>query len=260
MMKKEFQIKEPCQQLWDDMDKVQNGKHCDLCEKKVWDLDDLSNSEINSLFINNASICGKKSLVRPTLSSVFFILTLASASYSNAQTTKENILENNYQKNITINGKLVSEQKRKLLSGEISLVTLEKIYSAKADENGYFSLTFPEKVLSEYNIIRIDYTVLEFNNKEFTDYKSSIIKTNALLGKEHFEIEEKYYTIGGVAINSIQPPNFYYFDGKKIGKRKFEKLRKEFLDYKYLVFYDEVTVQKLTNRSFVDNLYLLYSK
>lgn len=114
--------------------------------------------------------------------------------------------------------------------------------------------------MTEYNIIRIDYTILDYNNKEFTDYKSSIFKTNELLGKENFEIEERYTTIGAVVITSPEPPDFYFLDGKKIGKRKFEKIKVEHPEYKYLAFYDEVIVQKLTKKSFVNNLYLLYSK
>lgn len=259
-MKKQFQIKEPCQQLWEDMHKVKNGKHCDVCNKKVWDLDKLSESEIHEITESNDSICGKKSLIKPAFSRFLLVLTLTSVTSVHAQNENKSLIENIHQNEIEIKGKLVSKEKRKLVSGEISLVTLEKLYSAKADEKGNFTLKFPEKILSEYNIIRIDYTVLEANNKEFTDYKSSIFRTTELLGKENFEIEERYVTIGAVVITNPKPPDFYYFDGKKIGKRKFEKLKKKFPDYKYLAFYDEVTVQKLTKKSFVDNLYLLYSK
>lgn len=259
-MKKEFQIKEPCQQLWDHMQDVTDGKFCDVCEKKVWDYDHISKTEIGEILERNDSICIKKSFLKPTFSNVFLAFTLTSAVYAHAQTNQQPSVENVYQKNITISGKLVSLKNMKLVSGEISLVTLEKLYTANADENGNFVLSFPEKVLTEHNIIRIDYTIIDLNNKEFTDYKSSIFKTNELLGKQNFEIEEKYVTIGGIMISDVQPPDYYYLDGKKIGRRKFEKVQKEHPEYKYLAFYDEVVVQKLAKRSYIDNLYLLYSK
>ncbi|KMQ59291.1 hypothetical protein ACM46_19350 [Chryseobacterium angstadtii] len=257
-MKKEFQIKEPCRQLWDDMQDVNDGKFCDVCEKKVWDLDQLSGTEINTIFKSNDSVCGKTSLLKPSLSSVFLALTLTSATYSHAQTGSNSPVENVYQKDITINGKLVSSENEKLIAGEISLVTLGKLYQAKADENGNFILSFPEKVLTEHNIIRIDYTV-KVDNKEFSDSKTSILKTSELLGKQNFEIEEKYVTIGAVMVIESKPPDFYFLDGKKIGRRKFETIRKENPEYQYMAFYDDVIVQKLSKKGYINNLYLLYS-
>ncbi|KXH78721.1 hypothetical protein [Chryseobacterium kwangjuense] len=259
-MMKKFRIKEPCGQLWDEMQDSADGKFCNSCRKKVWDFDQLPATEIDEILKTNDSVCIKKSLLKPALSGVFLALTLTSAISVHAQTNAKSSTENVYQKNITISGKLVSQYKMKLISGEISLVTLEKLYQAKADENGNFTLSFPEKALAEYNIIRIDYTVGGSNNEEFTDYKSSILKTNELLGKQNFEIEGKYVTIGAVVISDLQPPDYYFFDGKRIGKRKFEKIKKEHPEYKYLAFYDEVTVQKLAKRSYIDNLYLLYSQ
>lgn len=258
-MKNKFQIKKPCPKLWDDMTDIADGKFCDLCSKKVWDFDSLPETEIKEILNSNNSVCVKTSLLKPALSGVFLALTLTSAVYTQAQTGSKSLIENVYQKNITINGKLLSLEDRKLISGEISLVTLDRLYRAKADENGNFTLTFPEKALTEHNIIRIDYTISDPDNKEFTDYKSSVFKTSELLGKQNFEIEEKYVTIGAVVISEAQPPDYYYFDGEKIGKRKFEKIQKEHPEYKYLAFYDEVITQKLSNKNYINHLYLLYS-
>ncbi|WP_165439385.1 hypothetical protein [Chryseobacterium phocaeense] len=257
---KKFRIKEPCGQLWDQMQDFGDGKFCDSCRKKVWDFDQLPATDIDEILKTNDSVCIKKSFLKPALSGVFLAFTLTSSIYAPAQTDTKSLAENVYQKNITISGKLVSQYKMKLVSGEISLVTLEKLYHAKADEDGNFTLTFPEKALSEYNIVRIDYTVEGSNNEEFTDYASSILKTNELLGKQNFEIEERYVTMGAIVISDPQPPDFYFLDGKKIGKRKFEKIKKEHPEYKYRAFYDEATVQKLSKRSYIDNLYLLYSQ
>lgn len=256
-----FKIDKPCSENWENMLNIPEGKFCDLCRKKVYDLDTISSVDTKELLNKNSEFCGKKTSLKPALSGLLLALTLTSTTFSKAQNknSSTSATENIYQKEITINGTLTSSDKRELLSGEISLVTREKVYSATADKNGNFSLKFPEKVLTEYNIIRIDYTILDYNNKEFTDYKSTIFTTKELLAKQKFDINDNYMTIGGAIITDIQPPNFYYFNGKKIGKRKFEKLKKENPSYKYFVFYDEVTTQKLTKKSFVDTLYLLYS-
>lgn len=66
-------------------------------------------------------------------------------------------------------------------------------------------------------------------------------------------------TIGGAIITDIQPPDLYYFNGKKIGKRKFEKLKIENPNYTYFAFHDDTIVQKLTRKSYVDSVFLLYS-
>ncbi|MEG0926579.1 hypothetical protein [Chryseobacterium sp.] len=260
-MKEKFQISSPCSQDWENMEQVSDGKFCDECKKKVWDFDHLPETEIDAVLESNTSICAKKTYLKPTFSSVFLALTLTSSIYVNAQTeNNKSTTENVYQKEITIKGKLVSSRNAKLAAGEISLVTLDRLYSAKADENGNFTLSFPEKVLTEHNIVRIDYTTIDSNNKEVTDFKSSILKTNELLGKQNFEIEREYITIGAVYISDHQPPDYYFLDGKKVGKRKFEKIKAEHLEYKYLAFYDEVIVKKLSKKSFIENLYLLYSK
>lgn len=259
-MKKEFHIKKPCPQLWEDMQNTVNGKFCDVCEKKVWDLDHMPQTEMDEILKNNDSVCGKTSLLKPAFSGVFLALTLTSAIYTHAQTPNTSPVENVYQKNITISGHLVSLANRKLVSGAISLVTLDQLYEAKADGNGNFTLSFPEKALTEHNIIRIDYTIIDSNHKEVTDQKSSIFRTNELLGKQNFEIEELYVTIGGIVSSDNEPPDYYFIDGKKTGKRKFEKTRKEHPEYTYREFYDHVIVQKLSKKSYINNLYLLYSK
>ena len=66
-----IQIKNPCEEKWESMQEVQGGKHCNLCDKKVWDLDKLSDSEIRKITKDNL-ICGKKSFTKPIISSIFF--------------------------------------------------------------------------------------------------------------------------------------------------------------------------------------------
>lgn len=256
---KKYTINTPCQEAWEDMQEVNGNKFCEICTRNVWDLDRYSEKELDEIWENNPSVCGKISFLKPAISGALLALTLTSATYIHAQTGTSG-MENIYQKNITITGKLISRENAQLRSGEISLVTLGKLYSAKADEQGNFTLTFPEKALTKQNIIRIDYSVMYSNNEEITDYTTSILKTNELLSKQNFEIENKYVTIGAISIVDPRPPDHYFFDGKKIGKRKFEKIKKEYPGYKHLAFYDNVVPKELSGKSFIDNLYLLYSQ
>ncbi|WP_228391018.1 hypothetical protein, partial [Chryseobacterium sp. MOF25P] len=69
----------------------------------------------------------------------------------------------------------------------------------------------------------------------------------------------QYITIGDVIFLAHPPPDYYYFDGKITNKRKFKKLKQKNSNYKYMKFHDDVVVKKLTGKSFVNDLYLLYS-
>ena len=59
MMKKEFQISSPCSENWDKMQQAAEGKFCDLCSKKVYDLTGKTDEEIQTLLNINPSVCGK---------------------------------------------------------------------------------------------------------------------------------------------------------------------------------------------------------
>ena len=58
-MKKEFQIKEPCNVGRENMKEISGGSFCDLCSKKVHDLSHKSDEEIKILLDTNESICGR---------------------------------------------------------------------------------------------------------------------------------------------------------------------------------------------------------
>ncbi|RKT00831.1 hypothetical protein [Chryseobacterium defluvii] len=58
-MKKEIQIQSPCEESWNAMQSVSGGRFCDLCSKKVYDLTDKTDEEIQSILESNEAICGK---------------------------------------------------------------------------------------------------------------------------------------------------------------------------------------------------------
>lgn len=59
IMKKVFQIKEPCSVAREDMREIPGGNFCDLCSKKVYDLADKTDEEIKALLKSNSSVCGR---------------------------------------------------------------------------------------------------------------------------------------------------------------------------------------------------------
>lgn len=66
--------------------------------------------------------------------------------------------------------------------------------------------------------------------------------------------------IGAVVISDIDPPDYYYFDGKRIGKKKYEKMKTDLSDLKEVIIYEEAYTEIITGTNFVDSVYLLYSK
>lgn len=65
---------------------------------------------------------------------------------------------------------------------------------------------------------------------------------------------------GAVVITSPEPPDFYYFDGKRISKNKFENIKKENPNYDYIYLDEEVLTDIITKNAYVGTVYLLYSK
>jgi len=52
-------IPRPCQQSWDEMRPLDNGKHCSNCQKKVIDFSILTDAEVLNIFNSSAQkICG----------------------------------------------------------------------------------------------------------------------------------------------------------------------------------------------------------
>ena len=58
--KLKIQIPEPCSQLWNKMDKVDNGRFCNQCNKNLIDFTNFSDKELINFVQNNQSkVCGR---------------------------------------------------------------------------------------------------------------------------------------------------------------------------------------------------------
>lgn len=52
-----YEIASPCDQDWADMTGDEKCRHCDLCDKKVFNLSSMSESEVSSLIEGSEDIC-----------------------------------------------------------------------------------------------------------------------------------------------------------------------------------------------------------
>lgn len=52
-----YEIASPCGQDWDGMTGDDKCRHCDLCDKKVFNLSSMTDSEVSSLIEGSADVC-----------------------------------------------------------------------------------------------------------------------------------------------------------------------------------------------------------
>lgn len=249
-----FKIKNPCPKRWEDMEDLDGEKFCSSCQKKVFIVNNFTNKNLIA-----QNICGKITKISPAFSGLFLAFSLATTSCQPVLPATTNISEKTYKNQISIIGNIFSKEKRTIISSKITLINLANIYTATGDSQGNFSLTIPEKVIGDHNVVRIDYTIVDDNGKNFTDHTTSIIPKSELFGLENFQIENKFVTIGALYLTDYEPPDLYYFDGKKLSKRKFNKIKTENPTFANFVIYNEVIARQLSGKSDFNNLYLLFS-
>lgn len=58
-MNKKINIPDPCNQDWDKMTQIGNGRYCDTCKLTVVDFTKMSLDEIKNHLRNNSYVCGR---------------------------------------------------------------------------------------------------------------------------------------------------------------------------------------------------------
>jgi hypothetical protein len=58
-MDNKIYLPKPCSEKWDNMTPVERGKLCEICNRKVYDLTKMNNTEIISLINSEERVCGK---------------------------------------------------------------------------------------------------------------------------------------------------------------------------------------------------------
>lgn len=254
-MKSKFRIDNPCSVNWVDLENLGEHKFCVSCKKNVYDTEKLSLEILTS----SNGICGKITQLKPVFSSVFLAFTLATNSCTVLPQEKNASKVELNQNNITISGKIISKNENEMVHAEISVITLEKVYSAITNGNNEFSLKLPEKILNEQNVIRVDFITTDKLRKEYSNSSTSIISKTELMGLQNFIVENNSEFIGQLIYSGRKPPTFYYFDGKKVSKRKYNKIASDNPDFKNYRISDWALIKNLHQKRYLDNLYLLYS-
>jgi len=95
-------------------------------------------------------------------------------------------------------------------------------------------------------------------NGDIYENTSIIFTKNEQINKREFQIDSQHSYVGDVAIMLERPPDYYYFNGKSISERKFEKLKTENPDYQFFFFKDK-DAEIIARKSYLNSLQLLYS-
>jgi len=272
-----IKINKPCLEKWENMQDSPEGKFCDKCSKCVVDFTDKSAQEITKILNEKeeGSVCARifSSTTFKASSLVASVILTTNITFINGQTFTEN--QNNKsqitelkRENRTINfsGTLLNRKnKQPIVNAEVYFIQLKKYLKAITDEKGNFLIEIPYETINNENVIYINFQSLiaSKNSKDTTiiaveNNKLILSKTDLLRRKTYEFSTDRYTEIGAVVIVTPEPPDYYYFNGKSISKKKFEKLKKENPKYQYFSF-EGKEAEIIANDSFLDVLYLLYS-
>jgi hypothetical protein len=95
-------------------------------------------------------------------------------------------------------------------------------------------------------------------NADIYENTSIIFSRNEQINEKEFQIDSQHSYIGGVVIMSESPPDYYYFNGKSMSEKKFDKVKKENPNYQYFFFTDR-EAEIISGKGYLDSLQLLYS-
>lgn len=259
-MSSKIKIQNPCSESWESMTDISEGKFCEICSKKVWDLTGKSYEDIKEILNDNPKLCGRinRSKINIT-SSILIAISLTTISCSSQKSIQTGSTENILDKKIVIAGKIDSVKIGVLEVKSIKLVTKSNLYEGLIDSENNFKIEIPESVIQEKNIIKITFNQIR-NDKITKGSSIHLLTKKDLFSHKTLHADDGMYEIGAVVITTPEPPDFYYFDGKRISKNKFEKIKKENPNYDYIYLEEEVLTNIITKNVYVGTVYLLYSK
>lgn len=274
MKRNNVRIDNPCSEKWETMQEVPGGKFCEACSKNVFDFTGHTHEEIADFLKgkNEDKICGRISL-KPFSKIGIGLVLIANLSFAQVQVNSDlssHKIEEESISTTMVSGKLIQRRtKEGIADAEIFFISRKKIIKAVSDKEGNFILNIPNKLLKKKNILHIDFRKLSeakkkekgTSNSYADDYEDEtfIFSRDERMTNKKYLIGREYVTIGGVAVTNDLPPNYYYFDGKGISERKYNKLREGFPDYQSFFFYDKEVVKVINGVDPADGLYLLYS-
>lgn len=293
-MKKEFQIKEPCNVGRENMKEIPGGSFCDFCSKKVHDLTNKNDDEIKLILSSNDSVCGRIQASRLYFSeekpktnynffqfpfrkvaSRIFIAALFSNSL-NAQQKIEDTLRNNEildgvilyaprsdddedrnyytPQNINLEIKFTGNKYLLNQSIEVSILRLEKRF-----KSGYGNtIRIPEDYLGFKNIFVFENASNKANEINQNQYYTFISK-NKFIGNG----KTVDFNLDKIKKIEFKPKNsniLYFLDGVEISKEDFEQKRKDKKIESY--FLSEIYAKELLGDDYdtEDGIILSYSE
>lgn len=295
-MRPHLRIEKPCEEPLENMHDAPDGKHCDLCSKKVLDLSNLKDTEILKIIQENKDekFCGiffKNQLNRPlqeekilsnvsprkiTFSKAAAGLALTAsiiATYpaqstathserialsadSKRKTNGEEPQKDNA--NFIISGKIIASKKGTPIPAEVSFITALKVYTTTTDKDGYYHLEIPKDILKYESL-------LEFSPNDYAYEKKLVIYTiENLCKKQLIKLDDNGWSKVYGEI-SFGPPlatekSLVIAEGKKLDYKTFNKSHSLF-PTKYEVHYiPKEFVKFFTPKETINDIYIVFIK
>jgi len=274
-MKKNIIINNPCSENWNNMQDFSLGKFCEKCSKCVVDFTDKTDAQVHDIFkaANGKEICGRISARSLAMATGIILITNLSLVQAQTKTNFGVITERKITDVTKISGKLIFKRtKKEIADAEVFFICKSEYIKTTTDKNGNFTLEIPNELIEKKNVLYFDFEKLNNETYNNLDRKPSnvmngdiyentsiIFLKNEQIKEKEIQIDSQYSYIGGVSIMSEAPPDYYYFNGKSISERKFEKLKKENPNYQYF-FFKNKEAEVISKKSYLNNLQLLYSK
>lgn len=285
-----FQIENPCEEKWDNMKDIPEGKFCDLCSKKVLDLTQKTNAEIFQLLDqSNGKICGKifqhqsnKSFAstekiiinhekRKGYSQLIAGLAIAASLtgiQTNAITFKNPSTEISENKNLRetdsekekvsdedfiISGRLINSETGKPLQNiEVTLITKDKIFKANTSQDGIYKLIVPNfYIKNNNNVLHFDFG--GYNDKKYILTKDELRKKEFAFKNE--EINTFISMTGGISSKKLEPT--ILLNGEEIDEKELSELDQR--NFNFFHFSGKIA-KVIYNEASEDGLYLFYTK
>lgn len=289
-MMKIIQIENPCEEKWDNMRNISNGKFCDLCLKTVLDLTQKSNQEILKILDeSNGKICGRifkhqsnrnfissekivinheKRKGYPKLVAGLAIAASLTGIQTHAVTFEKPLIQisenkDSREKNLDkekisdndfiISGKLINSDTGKPLPDiEVTFITKEKVFKTKTNQDGIYKLTVPDfHIRKNNNVLHFDFG--GYNDKNYILTKEELKNREFVF--ESSEIDEMAFVTGGISSRKLEPTIF--LDGNQIEEEELYELGVN--NFKVFHFSGK-TAKALYNDASKDGLFLVFSK
>lgn len=269
-----FKLDKPCDENWGNMQNISEGKYCEKCSKKVLDLTQKSDEEIEEIMRKSEDqLCGRISSSASKIAlSTALVLNLTFLNAQDVSVSLPLLSESQIQNdgNVIVSGELLLKEYKELICEvDIYWIHKDKYIKAVSDNYGKFMITIPSQYINDQNLLYFSFNrinkEIQYRNKKkgdtrlmpppYPDEYFIFSKNDEIKNRQFFF--NNYLTIrtGGLLRRKIH----YYFNGNAVTEDEFDLLRKINPEYSYFYLQDEFARTVIGNEN-VDSLYLLFSK